>query len=265
MYGYIYLITDTTNGKRYVGQHKFDRYEIDSNYHGSGQIIRRINKHRQESMKMEYLMAVETRQEANFFEQYWIYRLNTLYPNGYNLSEGGDSNPMDNELVASRHREIMKSEEHKRKMRETHVDTSGERNGMYGKGYLISGERNGMYGKTHTEEYKRRLHDLMSGEGNPQYGRTGELATCYGRTGEKHPMFGKHHTEEAKERIKNSFIQKRIMNEKFVCPLVLFNLKTLKRFKGIKLENELLKLGIKTDYKYLQNESRIYNIKYRIG
>ena len=42
MIGYIYLITDTTNGKQYVGQHHYDKEELDSNYHGSGNIVRRI-------------------------------------------------------------------------------------------------------------------------------------------------------------------------------------------------------------------------------
>lgn len=35
MVGYIYLITDTTNGKKYVGQHHYNKEELDHNYHGS--------------------------------------------------------------------------------------------------------------------------------------------------------------------------------------------------------------------------------------
>lgn len=50
---------------------------------------------------------------------------------------------------------------------------------------------------THSEHM--RLH--MTGEGNPQFGKKGELSTCYGRTGEKHPMFGKKHTEESRKKM----------------------------------------------------------------
>ena len=39
----------------------------------------------------------------------------------------------------------------------------GEKNGMYGKGYLISGEKGPMYGKGY----------LISGEKNPMYGKSG--------------------------------------------------------------------------------------------
>lgn len=135
---------------------------------------------------------------------------------------------------------------------------------MFGKGYLIKGERNGLYGKHHTEETKQKLREALFGENNPQYGKKGELSTCYGRNGEKHPFFGKHHTEEVKQKIHESFIRKRIDNQKFVCPAVLYSMKSVKRLRGTKLENELLKLGIETDYKYLQNEARIYNIKYKL-
>ena len=41
----------------------------------------------------------------------------------------------------------------------------------------------------------------LKGNKNHQFGKTGELATCFGRTGEKHPMYGKNHTEEAKRKI----------------------------------------------------------------
>ena len=265
MYGYIYLITDKTTGKKYVGQHKYDKYfELDKMYKGSGKIIMKINKKRPESLSIEYLMPVETKEESDFFENYWIYKLNTLFPNGLNLSEGGEANPMDFEFVREKHRKIMQSEEYRRKLSASIPDMSGERNGMFGKGYLIEGERNGFYGKHHTEESKQKLREAFSGEKNPQYGKKGELSTCYGRTGDKHPMYGKHHTKEAKHKIHESFIRKRIENPKFVCPAVLYHMKNIKRLRGTKLENELLKLGIETDYKYLQNESRIYNIKYKL-
>lgn len=53
-----------------------------------------------------------------------------------------------------------KSEEHKRHLSESIRASrchSGERNGMFGKGYLLTGERNGMFGRTHSAEARRKV------------------------------------------------------------------------------------------------------------
>lgn len=59
-------------------------------------------------------------------------------------------------------------------------------------------------GKSLSLEQKKLYSLRFSGEGNPMFGKRGELAPCYGRTGEKHPMYGKHQSEEAKAKISNS-------------------------------------------------------------
>lgn len=89
MYGYIYLITDTNNGKQYIGQHKYDKAELDPDYHGSGNLIKKIYAKRPETLIEELLFIAATYDELNYFETYFIERLNTLYPNGYNLNTGG--------------------------------------------------------------------------------------------------------------------------------------------------------------------------------
>lgn len=89
MIGYIYLITDTTNGKQYVGQHHYHLEKLDSNYHGSGTIISKIYKKRPHTLKEVYLKTCYTQEELDEWEQYYIKFYNTLYPNGYNLQEGG--------------------------------------------------------------------------------------------------------------------------------------------------------------------------------
>ena len=43
--------------------------------------------------------------------------------------------------------------------------------------------------------------DLMIGERNPMYGRSGELSPTWGMRGEKAPWWGRHHTEETKKKI----------------------------------------------------------------
>ena len=82
MVGYIYLITDTTNGKQYVGQHHYDKEELDSNYHGSGHIIKMIYSKRHQTLKEEYIKTCYTQEELDEWEKYFIYTYKTIYPNG---------------------------------------------------------------------------------------------------------------------------------------------------------------------------------------
>lgn len=198
---YIYLVTNNINGKQYVGQHKYHKSGIDSSYKGSGVLLRAAyEKYGIENFTMELLEECSN-EDMNPLEQLYIEQYNTLTPNGYNICEGGGiydtiSHHPNKEDI------IRRSTEGNIRFHKEHPDIlKGEKNPMYGKGYLIAGEKNGWYGKHHTEEMKKHLSEVLSGENNPQYGKTGELASCYGRCGEKHPMFGKHHTEEAKKRI----------------------------------------------------------------
>ncbi len=52
-----------------------------------------------------------------------------------------------------------------------------------------------------SELSKSRIKAAMTGEGNPQFGKTGALGACYGRKGELHPMYGRSHSEESKRKI----------------------------------------------------------------
>ena len=90
MYGYIYRITDLTNGKCYIGQHKYDKPMLDPKYHGSSYILRNQIKKHPEKFLEELLMICANLEEANYFETYFIEHMNTLYSNGYNLNNGGN-------------------------------------------------------------------------------------------------------------------------------------------------------------------------------
>lgn len=91
MYGYIYKITNLINGKIYIGQHKYDKSELDNSYIASGLVINEsIKKYGLENFKRELIDTADTLEELNQKEKYYIKVFNSIAPNGYNLTEGGD-------------------------------------------------------------------------------------------------------------------------------------------------------------------------------
>lgn len=163
MYGYIYLITDTVTGKQYVGQHKHSRYfEIDKYYNGSGIIIKNLSEKRKESLKMEYLMPVECVEEANFFEEYWIYKLNTLYPNGYNLNTGGNHWELSEEAKrkdSDKIKEKWNDEEYRNKIIESHKGKEPWNKGTVG--VCKANSTSFKKGRVPSEEERRKKSESM--------------------------------------------------------------------------------------------------------
>ena len=209
MVGYIYLVTDTTNGMKYTGKHHYHiEGQLDPNYHGSGTIIKNIYKKRPETLKEEYIKTCYSEEEMCSDEKYYIKLFKTLYPNGYNLTEGGDG--------------VIPCEETRRKI------------SMKLKGRYLSKEKHPFFGKHHSEESKKKMSLARKGKTSPNKGKhlseeqkrkIGE--SLKGRTGpnkgktmseetkkkiseakkklysssKNHPMFGKHHSEESKKKM----------------------------------------------------------------
>ena len=92
MYGYIYLRTNKINGKMYVGQHKYmcETPQIDTKYRCSGKLLKiAISKWGEENFTYELIDTADTPEELNSKEIYWISKLETITPKGYNVSLGG--------------------------------------------------------------------------------------------------------------------------------------------------------------------------------
>lgn len=87
---YIYLVTNKINGKQYVGQHKFNGIGMDNKYIGSGVLLHKAyKKYGFENFTIELLEECND-EDLNPLEQLYIEHYNTLSPNGYNLTKGGD-------------------------------------------------------------------------------------------------------------------------------------------------------------------------------
>jgi len=91
---FVYLITNSVNGKRYVGQtsQTLTQRWKDHRTHGHCRYLHNaIQKYGKENFIVEPICEVSTRELANELEKEYIERYRTLAPNGYNLELGGDA------------------------------------------------------------------------------------------------------------------------------------------------------------------------------
>ena len=136
--GYIYMITNKINEKKYIGQtinfQRRCRQHINKSNIAIGKAIEKYG---------EQMFSFEIIEECcldNLDEReiYWIDKYNTYNGYGYNCHVGGNAQ-------------------------------NGKHNPMYG----MSGEDNPFYGKNHTKETRKQMkknHADMSGKNNPWYG-----------------------------------------------------------------------------------------------
>jgi group I intron endonuclease len=87
---YIYCIINNINGKQYVGLTTRNVNESMS-YYGSGiHITRAIKKYGKANFNKVILEEITDKDKLSTRERYWINELNTISPNGYNLTDGGE-------------------------------------------------------------------------------------------------------------------------------------------------------------------------------
>ena len=91
MYGIVYLIIDGTNDFEYVGQtrcalgKRFNQHTKNDSYIGNA-----IRAHGAENFVAIVLKKCASKEELDFWEKHFIKSRDTKYPNGYNLTDGGD-------------------------------------------------------------------------------------------------------------------------------------------------------------------------------
>lgn len=101
---HIYVITNLTNRKQYVGQtiqNPRDRWHRHTSVNNFNTVIgRAIKKYGKENFKFEVVDSASSVEELNIKEREWIVKLDT-YRNGYNSSKGDKNMPME-ELTKSK-------------------------------------------------------------------------------------------------------------------------------------------------------------------
>ena len=164
VYGVIYVIENKVNGKKYVGQTIRDikvRFkEHRTKAQGHSVIHKAIKKYGQENFRIEQIDSVKTLEELNEKEIYWINKLNSMVPSGYNVTEGGFG-----------HQGVKYTPEQLERKRNNML---GEKNPMWGR----FGKKNHFYGQRHSEETKKKMSEVArerfkDKESHPMYGKKG--------------------------------------------------------------------------------------------
>ena len=96
LYGEVYVVTCTVNGKRYVGQ---TTQGAESRWHSHRSTAgmapwafsRALKKYGSDNFVWEVVDTATNQDDLDAKEVEWISKLNSLSPNGYNLTTGGKS------------------------------------------------------------------------------------------------------------------------------------------------------------------------------
>ena len=225
--GVIYKITNTLNGKGYVGQTR-------------QKLNRRISGHKNSKVKRGIDAAIDLYGFENFTvevleichvellnerEIFFIRELNTKVPNGYNLTDGGDNNVNPSDETRAKMSAAKKgkpsplkgkhlSDETRANISANHADASGENNGFYGKHHTeearakMSAAKKGKSHKPHSLETKAKIAAKLKGRPSPAKGkpspRKGKKCspeTCAKMSAAHKGKKGKPHSEETKAKI----------------------------------------------------------------
>lgn len=159
-YGYIYMIKNLNNNKKYIGQtidaikRKNEHFMLLKNKkHYNNFLQNAVNKHGINNFKFTIVEENIEKSNLNKREKYWIDYYNTFGKRGYNLTSGGKYNTKFSESTIQ-------------KLREQNI---GKNNNMYG--VSLPSQKCGMYGKTHTRKSRKKIsrnHHDVSGLNNPR-------------------------------------------------------------------------------------------------
>ena len=181
--GVVYCLTNTVNGKQYIGQTtRTVKVRVIEHKRSSSPIGNAIKKYGEEKFSIETLVVCDD-EELDANELQLISSLKTYKPYGYNLELGGNTN----KYISEETRQKMSIAAKKRGM--AHLQ------GIYG-----------FQGKKHSEETKKKMSASMCGKK-----RTKQACEniSKSKTGVKHPNYGKKLSEETRNKMKATWARKK--------------------------------------------------------
>ena len=205
--GSIYKITNTVNGKAYIGQtiHDAEKTRIRQHLNGKGNecLKNAVKKHGIEVFTYEILHDGILPEFLDMLEIEEIAKHNCVRPNGFNLTHGGDGG--------------IPSEETRRKLSES---KKGEKHNNYGKTPSEETCRRiseANTGKKRSKETCRRISESKKGEKHPNYGKPLPEETkqkmSEAKKDENNPMYGRKHSEEHRQKISKAITGKKRSEE----------------------------------------------------
>jgi group I intron endonuclease len=161
-FGIVYQLTNSANGKVYVGQTTTTlKRRIYEHRRGSKMLISlAMTKYGFESFTAEILFEASSQPELDEHEALWISKLNSIAPHGYNLTTGGygGKRTLQTRLLQS-------------------AMNSGPNGIWYGKkrpdhALRMSGSGNPFWGRKHPPEIMERIQSALRGRPSPFLGKT---------------------------------------------------------------------------------------------
>ena len=185
--GFIYKIENINNNKTYIGQttktrpsdrysqHRYNATHLEQSINAS-YLHRAMNKEGLDNFKFEIIEEIDNSLLSER-EKYWIQFYNSMAPNGYNLTLGGEGtcgysrpqsveekekrkisnikyyqeNPEAIEKIRERTKALWQNEEYRKKVTESNKKFYAEHPDMF------KGKNNPMYGKKHTGEALEKI------------------------------------------------------------------------------------------------------------
>lgn len=163
----IYCIENITDGKKYIGKGSDIKkrwsdhiYLFKNNKHYNSYMQRIWNKYGKNVFKF-YIIEECNKNNLVSKEKYYIKKMKTKTPNGYNLTDGGEG--MENPSIETRRKiSIASGNRH-------HADETKKKMSI-----LYSGNGNPMFGRKHSRKTKIKMsknHVDVSGEKNHFFGK----------------------------------------------------------------------------------------------
>jgi group I intron endonuclease len=190
--GIIYILKNKLDNKYYVGkttnifEKRFKQHQTSHSHIGNA-----IRKYSVNSFDRLVLENVPD-EELDYWEQHYIQECNSISPNGYNLTYGGEGGKKSDETkkkISENSRGKKKpsfTEEHKKKISE-----ALKRNAFTKKNKV-------WLGRTFTEEYKKKIKEVNKVRTLTEEQKKKISEAKKGNTN----MYGKSHTEEAKQKMR---------------------------------------------------------------
>lgn len=173
--GFIYCITNKINNKKYVGATKRT-------------VSHRKNEHKRDAFVKQKTMLIHvamrecgwdnfvftTLEETDAIEsreRFWIKKLNTISPNGYNETNGGNHLFGIENMFYNKHHK----EETKEKISLKNKGRIQSEEEIMNRKIINSRERNPFYGKTHSPENKKRMREIKQKKNITAYNEHTEI------------------------------------------------------------------------------------------